>query len=281
MSTLNDLEKIYINDLRNIYPKQEIKSIFKLLILDLLKIDSISFLLIKYDIVSLSKEKKIIEYLNRLQKHEPVQYILGYTIFLDLKIKLNKKVLIPRKETEELVIWCKSFLNKENKIIDLGTGSGCIAISLAKNQIVTALDVCNDVLKIAKHNAKLNGVNIKFIKDDILQFNKKSRLLEKQDVIISNPPYVLIDQMKKMHKNVYMHEPKSAIFVNNKDPLIFYEKIILFSKNNLNKKGLLFFEINEFFGDEIVSLLKENKFQDIELKKDIYKKNRMVKAIFN
>jgi len=240
-----------------------------------------SFFLSKDDVINSYKEKKIIKCLNRLQKYEPVQYILGYTNFLDLKITLNKHVLIPRKETEELVIWCKSFFNKEKKILDLGTGSGCIAISLAKGQMVTALDICNDVLKIAKHNAKLNGVNINFIKDDILQFNEKSRLLEKQDIIISNPPYVLSNQIKKMHKNVYMYEPKSAIFVNNKEPLIFYEKIILFSKNNLNKNGLLFFEINEFFGEKIVSLLKKNKFQEIELKKDIYKKNRMVKAVFN
>ena len=281
MSTLNNLEKVYINDLKSIYPEKEIKSIFKLLILELFKINSISFLLKKYNTVSSSKEKKIIEYLNRLQKYEPVQYILGYTNFLDLKFKLNNHVLIPRKETEELVIWCKSFLNKRNKILDIGTGSGCIAISLAKDQMVTAIDVCNDALKIAKYNAKLNGVNIKFIKDDILQFNEKSILIEKQDIIISNPPYVLIDQIKKMHKNVYMHEPRSAIFVNSEDPLIFYKKIIQFSKRNLNKNGLLFFEINEFFGEKIVSLLKKNKFQEIELKKDIYKKNRMVKALFN
>ncbi len=150
MSTLNDLEKVYINNLKSIYPEEEIKNIFKLLILELFKINSISFLLKKYNTVSSSKEKKIIEYLNRLQKYEPVQYILGYTNFLDLEFKLNNHVLIPRKETEELVTWCKSFLKKRNKILDIGTGSGCIAISLAKDQMVTALDICDEALKIAK-----------------------------------------------------------------------------------------------------------------------------------
>jgi len=200
MSTLNDLEKIYINDLRNIYPKQEIKSIFKLLILDLFKIDSIFFLLIKYDIVSLSKEKKIIDYLNRLQKYEPVQYILGYTIFLDLKIKLNKKVLIPRKETEELVIWCKSFLNKENKIIDLGTGSGCIAISLAKYNKVIALDKCNNSLKTAKLNAKNNNLN-NLLKFEHTNGNKvfNKTFYAKFDLIVAN---IISSELSKLAQDI-------------------------------------------------------------------------------
>ena len=179
------------------------------------------------------------------------------------------------------IVWCKSFLNKKQKILDIGTGSGCIAISLAKNQEVTALDKCNNALQIAKMNAKLNNVDISFIQQDILKIDEKSNLIIKQDVIISNPPYVLTNEIKKMHKNVYMYEPKSAIFVNNKNPLIFYEKIIFFSKNYLNKNVLLFFEINESFGEKVISLLKENKFQHIELKKDMYNKNRMVKAVIN
>ena len=278
MSTINDLEKIYLETLGSMYSNREIKSIFKLLILELLKIDSSSYLINKNHIISINKKSKVIDCLNRLKAYEPIQYILGYTNFLDYKIKVNKSVLIPRNETEELVNWCKCFLKKNDKVIDLGTGSGCIAISLAKYNKVIALDKCNNSLKIAKLNAKNNKVNIHFIQDDILTFNKKTKLKEKQNIVISNPPYVLNNQIKKMHKNVYMYEPKSAIFVNNENPLVFYEKIILFSINNLHKNGLLFFEINELFGNEIVCLLKESNFNDIELKKDINGRDRMIKA---
>jgi release factor glutamine methyltransferase len=281
MSRLNELEKIYLQGLDGIYSKKEIKSIFRLIVLQVLEIDSISFLITKDDLIISDKIKILINYLDRLKKNEPVQYILGYTDFLDKKIKVNKHVLIPRKETEELVNWCKSFLKDNDKIIDIGTGSGCIAISLAGKNKVTGLDICKNALKIAKYNAQLNKVNIDFIQQDVLKFNKTSKFIEKQNVIISNPPYVKIDEIKKMHKNVYMYEPKSAIFVSDDNPLIFYEKIILFSMNNLVKNGLIFLEINESFGKKIVSLLKKKKFQDIELQKDIHGKNRMVKAVLN
>ena len=278
MSTINDLEEIYLEKLGSIYSNREIKSIYKLLVLELLKIDSTSYFINKNHVFSIHEKSKLVDCLNRLEIYEPIQYILGYTNFLDYKIKVNKNVLIPRNETEELVNWCKFFLKKNDKIIDLGTGSGCIAISLAKNNKVIALDKCNKSLSLAKLNARNNKVNIDFMQDDILSFDKSTKLVEKQNVVISNPPYVLNNQIKKMHKNVYMYEPKSAIFVNNESPLIFYKKIILFSMNNLHKNGLLFFEINELFGNEIVCLLKENNFNDIELKKDINGRDRMIKA---
>ena len=279
MSSLNELEGIYLEKLYNIYTEKEIKHIFKLIAVDVLQIDSIKFLIKKTESVEYDEKIKIINYLDRLEKNEPVQYVLGYTYFLEKKLKVNNHVLIPREETKELVLWCKSFIKKSNKILDLGTGSGCIAISLANKNEVTALDICENALNLAKYNAHLNKVNVNFIQQNILDFDDQFQFFEKQNIIISNPPYVRESEIKKMHKNVYMYEPKSSIFVSNKKPLIFYEKIILFSINNLVKNGLIFFEINESFGKKIVSLLKDSHFKDIELKKDINGKDRMIKAV--
>ena len=281
MLTINDLEKKFKEILIYIYSEREIKSIFKLLILDIYKIDSVKYILIKNDIVNDNKKKIILNYLNRLNNYEPVQYIIGYTNFLNHKIMVNQNVLIPRNETEELVLWCKSFINKSKKILELGTGSGCIAISLAQNNFVTALDNNLESLELAKLNAKKNNVSVNYLHADIMNLEKSINKFDKYDILISNPPYVLKDEIKKIHKNVYMYEPKTAIFVNNNDPLIYYDKIISFSKKIFNNNGLIFFEINEKFSNEIYFLLKKNSFKNIELKNDINGKKRMVKANFN
>ena len=281
MLTINDLEKKFNEILKYIYSEREIKSIFKLLILDIYKIDSVKYILIKNDIVNDNKKKIILNYLNRLNNYEPIQYIIGYTNFLNHKIMVNKNVLIPRNETEELVLWCKSFINKSKKILELGTGSGCIAISLAQNNFVTALDNNLESLELAKLNAKKNNVSVNYLHGDIMNLEKSINKFDKYDILISNPPYVLKDEIKKIHKNVYMYEPKTAIFVNNNDPLIYYDKIISFSKKIFNNNGLIFFEINEKFSNEIYFLLKKNSFKNIELKNDINGKKRMVKANFN
>lgn len=281
MFSLNDLEKKFLENLINIYPPKEIKNIFKLLIIDILNIKSVEYLLIKNEILNKTKTIKILNCLKRLKKFEPVQYIIGYTEFLNHKITLNKHVLIPRNETEELVLWCKSLIGKNKKILDLGTGSGCIAISLAKDNLVTAIDNNIECIKIAKINAKINKANVKYLLGDILKLNSSINNLDRYDVIISNPPYVLEKELKKIHKNVYMFEPKTAIFVDDNDPLIFYENIILFSKKVLNKNGFLFFEINEMYSNEIIHLLELNGFKKNEIKKDIHGKDRMVKANFN
>ena len=257
MLTINDLEKKFKEILIYIYSEREIKSIFKLLILDIYKIDSVKYILIKNDIVNDNKKKIILNYLNRLNNYEPIQYIIGYTNFLNHKIMVNQNVLIPRNETEELVLWCKSFINKSKKILELGTGSGCIAISLAQNNFVTALDNNLESLELAKLNAKKNNVSVNYLYADIMNLEKSINKFDKYDILISNPPYVLKDEIKKIHKNVYMYEPKTAIFVNNNDPLIYYDKIISFSKKIFNNNGLIFFEINEKFSNEIYLLLKK------------------------
>ena len=220
----------------------------------------------------LSKIKQIVA---ELKTHKPIQYIFGKTEFYGLKIKVNEHTLIPRPETEQLVDW----ILKENFVaaLDIGTGSGCIPIALAKHTDakVLAIDVSEDALLIAEENAKNNEVEIDFIHQDILQTN----YLQKVDLIVSNPPYVLESEKEKMQENVLDYEPELALFVEDKNPLIFYKKIASLAINFLNENGKLFFEINAKFGKETIEMLADIGFVNIELKKDMNDKDRMIKAI--
>ena len=209
-----------------------------------------------------------------LKTNKPIQYILGETEFYGLKLKVNEHTLIPRPETEELVDWV---LKQEfSSALDIGTGSGCIPIALAKhtNASIMAIDVSENALEVAKENAILNAVKVKFILQDILQ----SESLPKVDLIVSNPPYVLDNEKLKMKKNVLDYEPDLALFVANNNPLIFYKKIAQLAFESLNESGKLFFEINEQFGRETITMLTKLGFVNIALKKDINDKDRMVKA---
>ena len=209
-----------------------------------------------------------------LKTNKPIQYILGKTDFYGLKLKVNEHTLIPRPETEELVDWV---LKQEfSSALDIGTGSGCIPITLAKhtNASIMAIDVSENALEVAKENAILNAVKVKFILQDILQ----SESLPKVDLIVSNPPYVLDNEKVKMQKNVLDFEPDLALFVANNNPLIFYKKIAQLAFESLNESGKLFFEINEQFGADTIAMLTEIGFVNIALKKDINDKDRMVKA---
>ena len=209
-----------------------------------------------------------------LKTNKPIQYILGETEFYGLKLKVNEHTLIPRPETEELVDWV---LKQEfSSALDIGTGSGCIPIALAKhtNASIMAIDVSENALEVAKENAILNAVKVKFILQDILQ----SESLPKVDLIVSNPPYVLDNEKLKMKKNVLDYEPDLALFVANNNPLIFYKKIAQLAFESLNENGKLFFEINEQFGADTIAMLTEIGFVNIALKKDINDKDRMVKA---
>ena len=209
-----------------------------------------------------------------LKTNKPIQYILGKTDFYGLKLKVNEHTLIPRPETEELVDWV---LKQEfSSALDIGTGSGCIPIALAKhtNASIMTIDVSENALEVAKENAILNTVKVKFILQDILH----SESLPKVDLIVSNPPYVLDNEKVKMQKNVLNFEPDLALFVANNNPLIFYKKIAQLAFESLNENGKLFFEINEQFGADTIAMLTEIGFVNIALKKDINDKDRMVKA---
>lgn len=219
---------------------------------------------------------KLDKIIDQLKTNKPLQYILNETYFYGLKLQVNKHTLIPRQETESLIDW---MLEVEfTSVIDIGTGSGCIAIALAKNSNanITAIDISSQSLSVANYNASLNNVSINFIKQDILS----AKYLPKADLIVSNPPYILNSEKKHLQKNILEYEPHLALFVSDKDPLIFYQHIINIAANSLLKGGKLFFEINENYANEIINLLTSSHFVDIELKKDINDRDRMIKAIW-
>lgn len=231
--------------------------------------------------LSASEEKKFEDALLRLLKHEPIQYIIGETEFFGLKFKVNKNVLIPRPETEELVDWIlkdlKSSGKKELSILDIGTGSGCIAISLAKelpNARVSAMDISDGALQIASSNAKMNNVEIDFILQDIL---KTTELPEKYDLIVSNPPYVRELEKKEMQRNVLENEPEMALYVKDLEPLIFYQKITKLAETGLKQGGSLYFEINQYLGKETAEILSSSGFKSFS-GKDIFGNDRMLKG---
>lgn len=214
--------------------------------------------------------------INDIKQNIPIQYILGEAHFYDLKFKVNSSTLIPRGETEELVQYI--LLHDFISVLEIGTGSGCIAVSIAKNSNanITAIDNSLEALEIAKSNAILNSVEINFELSDVFNFSDT----KKYDLIVSNPPYVLESEKKLMNKNVLDYEPHNALFVSDNDPLIYYKEIAKIATNNLNKNGLLFFEINEKYSKQIIELLSNLNFVDIELKKDINGRDRIIKSVF-
>jgi len=221
--------------------------------------------------------------LEQLKLEIPIQYLLGKTSFYGLDFEVNEKVLIPRPETEELVEWIVKENSKTEgfkglKILDIGTGSGCIAISLAKNipnATVYAIDVSENALATAQKNASLNEVDVTFLSQNILETED---LNQQFDIIVSNPPYVRNLEKQEIKKNVLDNEPHLALFVEDDDALIFYRKIAELAQKNLSENGRLFFEINQYLGKEMVELLTEMNFKNIELRKDIYGNDRMIRG---
>jgi release factor glutamine methyltransferase len=209
---------------------------------------------------------------------------LGHTEFYGLQFKVNPSVLIPRPETEELVEWVlnSNLPQTAINILDIGTGSGCIAISLKKNlpnATIWAIDISAEALKTAKENAKLNDAEVHFIETDVLNQNQTFNLLPLNfNLIISNPPYVTPADKGLMHANVTDFEPHTALFVPQDDPLLFYKSIADLAAKKLIKGGLLFFEINESYGEETAVMLEEKQFKQVELRKDLSGRDRMIKA---
>jgi len=223
---------------------------------------------------------KLDGYISRLQNHEPIQYILGTAVFYGREFKVDQNVLIPRPETEELIQWCISENNTPNpSILDIGTGSGCIAITLKKEipkSNVYALDFSLKALITASENAMTHKCEIKFYETDILKDNLNATEF---DIIISNPPYVRKSESTLMADRVTKFEPHEAFFVDDFNPLVFYKRIITLAQDNLRKGGKIYFEINEAFGKEMRNLFTSVHFKDVNLRKDIIGKNRMVRAI--
>ena len=228
--------------------------------------------------------------ISELKTEKPIQYIIGETWFYDSKFYVNEHTLIPRPETEELVDWIVSKFPKTQNpkpitVLDIGTGTGCIPISIKKNipqAEVFAIDISEEALKVAKRNAIENEVEVNFILQNILEVENlltfDFRLSTKLDIIVSNPPYVRNLEKQEIKKNVLEYEPHLALFVEDNDALLFYRKIAQLAKESLTENGLLFFEINQYLGKETVELLEQLDFQNIELRKDIYGNDRMVKC---
>lgn len=219
--------------------------------------------------------------LQSLSAQVPIQYLLGKTEFFGLTFEVSSSVLIPRPETEELVQWILSEAEHlENPtILDIGTGSGCIPITLAKNlpkAQVSAIDISEDALQMARKNARINQVSVAFIQQDILQTEK---LNNTYNIIVSNPPYVRELEKAEIRPNVLEHEPHLALFVPDDDPLKFYRKIAELALVHLHPKGLLFFEINQYLGTQTLQLLQEMGFESVELRKDLYGNDRMIRSV--
>lgn len=276
---INQLRKNFTDSLKEEYPLQEISSFFDLLSREYLQMSRIDAALNPQAQVSEEKQKKFDAALLRLKKHEPIQYIIGKTEFFGMEFRVNEKVLVPRPETEELVQWILDEVkpSEELKILDIGTGSGCIAISLAKHlpqARISAIDISEKALGITRENSVINNTEVHFIQADILQ---QENLEEAYDIIVSNPPYVRELEKKEMHRNVLEHEPATALYVKDEDPLIFYRKITKLAGASLKPGGKLFFEINQYLSRETEELLVNKGFAT-ELRKDIYGNFRMLKG---
>ena len=278
---IRDYRTQFIDVLTPLYDAGEAESFFYLILEENQKLKRID-LALQPDVV-FSEEEIVVwnSILAKLKKEIPIQYLLGKTSFYGLHLEVNHNVLIPRPETEELVEWILESQNtkvesQNIRILDIGTGSGCIAIALAKNlpnATVFAVDVSDKALATAKKNAEINAVSVTFINQNIL----KTENLEQQfDIIVSNPPYVRNLEKEEIKKNVLDNEPHLALFVADDDALIFYRKIAKLAQKNLSKNGQLFFEINQYLGPETVALLAELYFKNIELRKDMYGNDRMI-----
>jgi release factor glutamine methyltransferase len=283
---IKDYKDIFKKDLLSIYDEQEIDSFFYLILEKMHGLKRLDLALnpeMVLDGMHLKKWKSIVVV---LKTQKPIQYILGQTEFYGLPFFVNENTLIPRPETEELVeliIKSAKFRNPSSglKILDIGTGSGCIAISLAANipnAEVFAIDVSEKALATAKINATKNNVTIHFITEDILKLQNLTKLATPFDIIVSNPPYVRELEKAEIKPNVLNFEPHLALFVEDTDALLFYRKITELAKKNLNTNGQLYFEINQYLGKETATLVEAYGFKNVAVHKDIYGNDRMISA---
>lgn len=280
---IKEYRSYFIQELTPIFDEGEAESFFYLILENKQQLKRID-LALQHDLTFSEDEIKIWNaILEQLKNEIPVQYLLGKTSFYGLDFEVNTNVLIPRPETEELVDWIiKSNQVDQNskglKILDIGTGSGCIAISLANyipNAQVFAIDVSENALDTAQKNAESNKVEVTFTNKNILE---TVDLEQQYDIIVSNPPYVRNLEKEEIKKNVLNNEPHLALFVEDDDALIFYRKIAELAQKNLSEKGQLFFEINQYLGQEMINLLEEMNFKNVELRKDIYGNDRMIRS---
>lgn len=289
MKTVKEVSAAFQKQLASLYDTKEIDSLCMIAIAEITGTSSAKIKAFPELELPVEHLKAINHILDELKTSKPIQYILGHTEFYGLTFKVNPSVLIPRPETEELVEWIIGAGREarggwqQHRILDIGTGSGCIAVSLKKDLpefSVSAIDISAEALQTAKQNAELNDSEVEFILEDILDYPRHAPTAIRYAIIVSNPPYVTPDDKNQMHANVTDFEPHTALFVPGNNPLIFYKAIADFASKNLEVGGLLFFEINESYGEQIVELLTSKSFKNIEWKKDMSGKDRMIKAEF-
>lgn len=265
--------KIFIS---KVYEPAEAETITAMVFKEILGYDRIKLILNETELLSASLFEQIDFIAFQLIQHKPIQYILGYTYFHDLKILVNEHVLIPRPETEEIIDFILAkHENQKMDVLDIGTGSGCIPIALKHQRgtwNLSAIDVSADALKTAQSNAKKHNLQIEFILADVFEFQPK----DKFDLIVSNPPYVLESEKLQMQQNVLAFEPALALFVLDQNPLKYYERIVSIAAQNLNDNGKLYLEINESFASETAELLAQFSFVNIQIIQDFKGKNRLV-----
>lgn len=285
MLQLEAVKKLFIDRLTTLYEASELENIFFIILTDIFGYSRNALLLNKS--ISLNDDQlgQLEEIINRLSTGEPVQYITGHTPFMGLSFQVNEHVLIPRPETEELVDFIICDLKKsaapEPRIIDIGTGSGCIPVTIKKyidKASVYAIDISRGALEVANQNATKLHCPVHFMLADILEWDIIFTEDIKFDVIVSNPPYITHAEQQHMHPNVLQFEPHLALFVEDQAPLLFYETIASFALVHLAKGGSLYFEINRNFGEEVKDLLRKKGFKDILLKQDMHGADRIIRA---
>ena len=279
--TVTQLKNKFLENLDDKYPKEENLSFFNLLAEHFLQLNRLEIALEPTKKLNETEVSEFEGALEKLRVFEPIQYIIGETEFFSLNFKVTPAVLIPRPETEELVQWILDEVSLKQQqdlhILDIGTGSGCIPISLKKHlpkAQISAIDISEEALKVASLNAIKNKVSVNLVHQDILSTEKLPRQF---DVIVSNPPYVRELEKAEMQQNVLQYEPETALYVKDENPLLFYNKITKLAQEGLSKNGVLFFEINQYLGEETKTMVEEHGFR-VELRKDMFGNFRMLKA---
>ena len=279
---VRDCRRYYASQLEKIYGSDEANALIMILLEHYFSIDRVKIALEPELRLSESEMLTLHFAVKELLKNRPIQYVIGETEFCGMRFFVNENVLIPRPETEEMVrLLVVGNWTSAVKILDIGTGSGCIAISLAKliqNSDVTAVDISEKALEVAKKNAEANEVNVHFVLDDILKPTTAASIDNQFDIIVSNPPYVCDSEKSEMRANVLEHEPSSALFVPDSDPLVFYRKILEFAQKTLKPDGTIWFEINERFGKETAELCHRMGFENVEIIKDFRGRERILKV---
>ena len=279
--TIKALQEEFKKQLISNYPKDEINSFFYLLSETYLAKNRLDIALAPDDEINRINTDLFLNALEQLKNDCPIQYIIGEVEFMNLKFEVNKNVLIPRPETEELINWILSFEESSysKSILDIGTGSGCIPIilanSLPESNVVT-YDISEKAIEVARKNAIANKIELKIEQQDILKIQS---LDASYDIIVSNPPYVRESEKIQMKNNVLLYEPNIALFVPDDDPLLFFRHIAQLAIKSLKPSGLLYFEINQYLSSSLCEILEDLGFQEIELKKDIYGADRLIRAI--